>query len=94
MLIYDDFGNPHNYREKWDPGSPEDYNEYWDMDDAFSVTPFYEIEPKDEETVTVKFFRGSQLTKEREVAKADLKHYEMCIGDSFYYREPGERYGL
>ena len=42
MLIYDDFGNPHTYREKWDPGSPEDYNEFWDMDDAFSVTPFYE----------------------------------------------------
>lgn len=94
MLVYDDFGNPHDYRKKWEPGSPEDYDEYWTMEDQYNCNQFYEIHPKDEETVKVKFFRGSQLTKEREVAKIDLKHYEMCIGDIFYYREAGETYGL
>ena len=92
MKLLDMFGNPHEYRKKWDPGSPEDYNEYWDMDDVFSITPFYEVHPKDEKNVTVKFFRGDKLQREREISKAELQLYEMSIGDSYYYREPGERY--
>lgn len=94
MKLLDMFGNPHEYRKKWDPGSPEDYNEYWDMDDAFSITPFYEVHPKDEKNVTVKFFHGDKLQREREISKAELQLYEMSIGDSYYYREPGELYGL
>ncbi len=94
MKAFDMFGNPHDYRKKWDPGSPEDYDEYWSMEDQYNCNEFYEIHPKDEETVTVKFFRGDKFIKERDVAKDELKLYEMSIGSTNYYREVGERYGL
>lgn len=92
MKLLDMFGNPHEYRKKWYPGSSEDYDEYWTMEDQYNCNTFYEVHPKDEKNVTVKFFRGDKLQREREISKAELQLYEMSIGDSYYYREPGERY--
>ena len=64
------------------------------MEDQYNCNTFYEVHPKDDEFVTVKFFRGDEPQRERDVAKSELQLYEMSIGDSYYYREPGERYGL
>lgn len=92
MKLLDMFGNPHDYRKKWEPGSPEEYDESWTMEDQYNCNTFYEVHQKDDEFVTVKFFRGDELQRERDVAKSELQLYEMSIGDSYYYREPGERY--
>ncbi len=91
MNYIDDMGREHAYRKKWKPGNPEDYSEYWDMEDAYGCAEFYEVHPKDEENVIIKFFRGNEFESEKEIEKRDLKRYEMWLGDFIYYREVGER---